>query len=369
MKTARAAVLAAYHQPFELREVPLPDPEPGALLVRTELATVCGSDVHIWEGGLEGGAVPIRPPLILGHEIVGRIEEFGDGPQLDSAGTSLSLGDRVVWTHESCGHCDMCGSAGHPEMCRRRRVGMLMNCEEFPYVTGAFAEYSYVWPRAGRIRVPDELATEWAAAASCAGRTVVNAIERAGVIDYRHSVVVQGSGPLGLFATAMLSRHHPRTVIVIGGPAQRLQRARDWGADVVIDVEDIKDPAARREAVLDANDGREVDVVFELSGASTAFTEGIDMLGKAGRYIVVGTLTQSVQPTTVNRIVDRQLSILGSYSGVEDSYWKAMEFMRRHQHEFAWSRLFSDRRYGLDEVGDAIATMKSFAEIKPVVVP
>src|ERR1700761_5915104 len=71
--SARAAVLAAYGAPFVVRELPLPEPEPGALLLRNEVATVCGSDVHIWEGGLEGGAVPIRPPLILGHESVGRI--------------------------------------------------------------------------------------------------------------------------------------------------------------------------------------------------------------------------------------------------------------------------------------------------------
>src|ERR1700677_4420981 len=119
--TARAAVLAKYHEPFEVRELPLPSPEPGAILVKNECATVCGSDVHIWEGGLEGAAIPIPPPLILGHETVGRIVEFGDGPRTDSAGAPLAIGDRVVWTHESCGHCDMCSVHGHPEMCRGGR--------------------------------------------------------------------------------------------------------------------------------------------------------------------------------------------------------------------------------------------------------
>ncbi|CUR58895.1 putative L-threonine 3-dehydrogenase [metagenome] len=368
-ETSRAAVVAAYHQPFEVKNVPLPAPEPGAILVRIECATVCGSDVHIWQGGLEGGAVPVRPPLILGHEMVGRIVEFGDGPHLDSAGTELAVGDRIVWTHESCGHCDMCSVSGHPEMCRNRRVGMLRDCREFPYVTGSFAEHGYVWPRADRLRVPDDVKTEWASAASCAGRTVVNSIERAGVLDYRHTVVVQGSGPLGLFATAMLSRHGLRRLIVVGGPEQRLELARRWGADVTISVDQHSTPEARLAAVLEANDGKEVDVVFELAGAPTAFTEGVGMLGKAGRYVVTGTLTPTEQSVRVNRIVDRQLSILGAYSGVGDSYWKAMEFMRLNAKNFAWDDLFGERRYSLDEVGEAMARMRSFEEIKPVIVP
>jgi threonine dehydrogenase-like Zn-dependent dehydrogenase len=365
--SARAAVLAAYGAPFVVRELPLPEPEPGALLLRNEVATVCGSDVHIWEGGLEGGAVPIRPPLILGHESVGRILAFGAGPPVDSAGTALEVGDRVVWSHESCGRCDMCSVHGHPEMCRKRRVGMLMSCEEFPYVTGGFADHGYVWPRADRIRVPDEVKSEWAAAASCAGRTVINSVERAGLIDYRHAVVVQGAGPLGLLATAMISRHGPRRLIVIGAPDARLDVAREWGADVTISIEEYPDVEARRQAVFEANEGHPVDVVFELSGASTAFAEGVPMLGRAGRYIVTGTLTQSRQDVMVNKIVDHGLSILGSYSGVGDSYWKCLEFMRLNRHRFDWDRLFGTRAFALDEVDAAVASMRSFQAIKPVI--
>jgi threonine dehydrogenase-like Zn-dependent dehydrogenase len=368
-ETARAAVLAGYHDPFEVRELPLPSPEPGALLLENECATVCGSDVHIWEGGLEGAAIPITPPLILGHETVGRIIEFGEGPHTDSAGAALELGDRVVWTHESCGHCDMCSVHGHPEMCRKRRVGMLMNCEKFPYVTGGFASHGYVWPLADRLRVPDDVKSEWAAAASCAGRTVVNAVERAGVIDFRHTVVVQGAGPLGLLATAMISRHGPKRLIVIGAPDQRLELAKEWGADATVSVEEFGDIEGRRAAVLAANDGDPVDVVLELSGARTAFTEGIEMLGKAGRYVVVGTLTQSRQEVLVNHVVERSLSILGAYSGVGDSYWKSMEFMRLNQGRFDWDRLFGDKRFALDEVGLAVASMRAFEAIKPVILP
>jgi len=367
--TARAAVLAKYHEPFEVRELPLPSPEPGAILVKNECATVCGSDVHIWEGGLEGAAIPITPPLILGHETVGRIVEFGDGPRTDSAGAPLAIGDRVVWTHESCGHCDMCSVHGHPEMCRKRRVGMLMNCEKFPYVTGGFASYGYVWPRADRIRVPDDVKSEWAAAASCAGRTVVNAVERAGMIDYRHAVVIQGAGPLGLLATAMISRHGPRRLIVVGAPDQRLELAREWGADATVSVDEFADIEDRRAAVLAANDGNPADVIFELSGGRTAFSEGVELLGKAGRYVVVGTLTQSRQDVLVNHIVERGLSILGAYSGVGDSYWKAMEFMRLNQGRFDWDRLFGANRYQLSEVDLAVSSMRAFEAIKAVIIP
>ena len=95
----------------------------------------------------------------------------------------------------------------------------------------------------------------------------------------------------------------------------------------------------------------------------------MNLLGKAARYVVVGTLTQSIQPVAVNRIVERQLSILGAYSGVEDSYWKAMEFMRRTADRFDWDRLFGARQYGLHEMSEAVASMRAFQEIKPVINP
>src|SRR5688500_19638658 len=99
MTTGRAAAFYGYGQPFQIKEYPVPEPEPGAALVRIGLANVCGSDLHVWRGELDpvkrGRAVPIHQ----GHEGTGRIAALGDGVTTDSAGRPLAVGDRVVFAY------------------------------------------------------------------------------------------------------------------------------------------------------------------------------------------------------------------------------------------------------------------------------
>ncbi len=107
--TGRIAVLKAYGGDFELREYPVPDPEPGAILVRLTRAGVCGSDLHIWRGEMKEiyGAAP--RDLTFGHEMCGRIQRLGAGVTLDSAGQPLGEGDRVTFLYFfPCGRCPVC---------------------------------------------------------------------------------------------------------------------------------------------------------------------------------------------------------------------------------------------------------------------
>ena len=89
----RAAVLEELGAPLRVREFPVPEPEPGAIIVAIEVATVCGSDLHIWEGDL-GATYTVPMPLIIGHEVVGRIVSLGAGAERDSVGRQLRLGGR-----------------------------------------------------------------------------------------------------------------------------------------------------------------------------------------------------------------------------------------------------------------------------------
>src|SRR5262245_597599 len=114
MRTVQAAVLEKFNDPLRVRSFPLPQRlEAGAVLVRTELAGICGTDVHLWKGEL-----PINLPLILGHETVGRIEQLGAGVHKDWAGNPLRVGDRVTWTSTtSCGECYYCAEKRQPTRC------------------------------------------------------------------------------------------------------------------------------------------------------------------------------------------------------------------------------------------------------------
>src|SRR5437762_7419129 len=114
MSEAKAAVLEEFNAPLALRKFPLPAAlEPGAALVRTEMAGVCGTDVHLWKGEL-----PIALPVILGHETVGRIETLGDGVEKDWSGQPLRIGDRVTWNPGlTCGTCYYCAEKKIPTRC------------------------------------------------------------------------------------------------------------------------------------------------------------------------------------------------------------------------------------------------------------
>src|SRR4051794_25986545 len=255
----RAAVVTGWGADLELREFPVLEPEPGGLLVRVERAAICGSDVHAWDGAL-ASTFHIDLPIVLGHETVGRVVAIGDGAEVDAVGQPLALGDRVIWAHAACGRCFECTVMKTPTLCPNREIGFLRSAEEAPHFHGGFAEYAQIPARSKRLRVPDDVKSEWAAAASCALRTIVDAVERLGPVDYRHSVVIQGAGPLGLFSTAVLGLHAPRRIIVIGGPPERLEVAREWGADVTIDVADAPTPESRLALVRDATGGRGADV-------------------------------------------------------------------------------------------------------------
>src|SRR5699024_4787700 len=136
--------------PVQIEDVPIPSHiEPGALLVKIEYGTICGTDVHLVDGTLNR---KIDLPVIVGHEMTGRIVAFGDGATHDSIGQDLKLGDRVVWTRTNCGHCYMCTVGNETALCENARVYMYENIEQPPYLLGGFSEYGYVLPDAGRIR-------------------------------------------------------------------------------------------------------------------------------------------------------------------------------------------------------------------------
>lgn len=363
----RAAVLHAHGEALTVEEYPVPAPEPGAIVAAVDVATLCGSDVHIWEGQL-GATYTVPMPLILGHEVVGRIVALGAGADRDSVGEPLAVGDRIVWGNEPCRHCYTCTVERELTLCPNRKFIALQDCSRAPHFVGSFAEYGYVTPGTGRLRVPDDVKSEWASAGSCALRTVINTVETAGRVDFLDSVVVQGAGPLGLFATAILATHGPRHLIVVGAPADRLELAREWGATHTVSIEEHPDPAGRRELVHGITGRGGPSVALELSGARGAASEGIEMLRPHGRYVISGTVGGGRQELDVSRITTRGLSVLGSMSGEIDSYFKALEFLSQHRDRYDWDRLFGSR-YGLHNVTEALESMKRMDEIKPIFDP
>lgn len=360
---SRAAVLRQFKAPLRIEEVPVPrDMEPDAALVKIEMCSICGTDVHLWQGSL---SLKVNLPVIVGHEMVGRVIRAGKGVRADSVGTPLKVGDRVVYTHTSCGGCHFCTTARKPTLCLNRRAYMYENIEQAPYLLGGFSEYGYILPQAGRLRVPDAVPDELASLSSCALRSVMNAFSQLGEIDPTETVLIQGAGPLGLLATANARVRGAKKIIVIGSPAPRLEMARAFGADVVIPV-DGTTPEERMDTVLGQTEGRGADISMEFTGVPAAFNEGLALTRKGGRYLVVGQLGEGATAMQPSMIVKKNLHVIGSFSGDARSYSLALQFLEKHQHAFPFHKMISGR-YKLADVNVALERMKNFEEIKPVI--
>src|SRR2546426_7829726 len=214
------AVIPQPNAAVELREVPSPELEPDSALLEVELSEVCGTDVHLQRGLLEG--VPY--PLIPGHVSVGRLIKIR-GRLLDAEGRSFREGDRVRFldVHRTCNACWYCLVAKATTRCPLRKVyGITYGAEDG--LSGGWAEQVYLRPGTRCIRLEAE--PEHFMAGGCALPTALHAVER-GDISIGDTVLVLGSGPVGLNAIILAQMRGALRVLCIGAPRQRLDAALD----------------------------------------------------------------------------------------------------------------------------------------------
>ncbi len=365
MSAAKAAVLVNYNRPLQIRTYPLP-PElhPGEALVRVEMAGICGTDVHLWRGEL-----PVPLPVILGHESVGRIEQLGPGLERDWRGVPLRCGDRVTWASSvTCGECFYCRIKRQPTRCLSRRAYGISYCaDDPPHLRGGYAEYIHLRPGSAIFRLPDDLPSEAVLGAGCALTTALHGLERAPV-SLGDVVVIQGSGPVGLAVLAVARRSGAGKVIVIGGPAHRLELAREFGADVVLPVEEVAGAEARRKRVLEETGGYGADVVVECVGSPAVIPEGFELCRDGGKYLVLGQYADAgqvlIRPHAITR---KQLQIFGSWGFEPRHLDQALRLLA----DVEWKRRFArhvTHRFVLEQANEALETVRQWQCGKTVLV-
>ncbi len=227
----KAVVMPAPGAPLQMREYAEPSIEPGAVLLRTLGSEVCGTDVHLWHGRLSGVPYPVIP----GHVSVGEVAATG-GHVEDVDGRPLRAGDVVTFldVYGSCGRCWYCTVAHATTRCPHRRVyGITLSADDG--LLGGWAEYIYLRPGVHIVTLPPGLPWETFLAAGCGLPTALHALERAEV-RFGDTVLVQGSGPVGLSAAILAQLRGAAKIIVVGGPPLRLDMAARSGADAVIDI-------------------------------------------------------------------------------------------------------------------------------------
>jgi len=348
----RAAIYKGTGQPMEIREYPVPDPEPGAIVVKVSVANICGSDLHMWRGDLHLTTLGAPLPTILGHEAVGRVARLGAGISTDSAGQPLKENDRVTWMYYyPCGRCPACLKGRHAEC--PMNVFFMGPCDLPPHFVGAYADYYYVRPNHTIFKVPDDLSDKMVAPANCAISEMIYGLER---VDFRfgETIAIQGAGGLGLYATALATEMGAAKVIVIDGIAQRLELAKAFGADEVVDMRQFKTPQERAARVKELTGGWGVDVVAELVGIPQAIPEGLDMLCNGGRLLEIGniSLMHGTFETDPALMVTFSKSIIAVVMYGRDTLKKALDFLARTKNKYPYDRILS-HSYKLEDINRA----------------
>jgi threonine dehydrogenase-like Zn-dependent dehydrogenase len=379
MVTSRAAVMEAPGR-IGVREFPVSDPGPGAVLLKMSLSGICGTDKHTYRGeSRQYVGTPhereIAYPLICGHENVGTIVAVGEGVR-DSGGEPLRPGDRVVpGANVPCGRCYYC-TGGYPYyFCQHLEdYGNSLNCAQPPYLLGGWAEYLYLLPRSRLFRVPEELPDEVAVltevmAVTHGVETAMTLLGLQGASPSGYTVAVLGVGPLGLCHVIKARLSGASTIIATDRLRGRLEMAGTFGADLVLDVTATDGPE-RAAAVSAATRGLGADIVIDCSGFPDTFTEALALVRTGGVVIEAGTFVD-MGPVPVNpnsAICTRSVTVLGIGGEKASSYEPSMRMLAANLGRYPFGEIVT-HRFGLGEVAEALAVAQSGEAMQVVVDP
>lgn len=321
----------------ELVDRQRPDVPADHVLVRVEFVSLCGTDLHIWEDDYAS-----ELPLIQGHEIAGRIVELGD----DVSG-EWTVGQRVaVSPMVFCGQCPAC-STGRVNACQDMSV---LGC----YEDGALAEFISV-PADKLYAVPEGLSGELAALSEPVSISM-QAVNRSRV-EPDEWVLVFGAGPIGLLALLYLKELDAR-VIVVDLNSQRLELAKEFGADLTLRSDGNFPTTGQREQLLKLTGPAGPTVVIEATGAPACVEAAIELIACAGRVVLVGISDRPVQ-ISQRTLPVKELDLLGSRNSLL-LQGEALELINRNQDQV---RKLITHRFSLPELQAAFQTMADPTEL------
>lgn len=343
----------------------LPDPEPGAMLVRVLCSNICGSDVKNWKGGSSVGVGAEKS--CQGHEFVGRIESLGDGVTTDYAGQPVKPGDRIVAAYYiTCGECFACRK-GRYDQCENAYIHLGQSPDQAPHFAGTFATHYYVFPKQHFYKVPDTLPDSLAAGANCRFSQIYYGLEHlrpaAG-----ETLLIQGAGSMGLYAAA-IARELGVNTIVIDSVPERLELAKRFGADHVVSMLDYPDLADREQAVKELTNGRGPDMAIEVTGVAAAVEEGLHHLAPMGRYVIIGTNTFAAKATlSPGYITRKSLEVTGVARYLPEYLHKSLQFLDKFQRKYPFEE-FSSVTLDLEHVEEGMAMVDSKTVIHAMILP
>jgi threonine 3-dehydrogenase len=302
MSTMLAVVKPEAKPGAEVRQVPIPKFGPREVLVKVKVASICGTDLHIydWDPWAQGR---IKPPLVPGHEFCGEVAAIG------SEVTSVKEGDFVsAEMHVACGKCFQCRT-GEQHICQNVTIIGIDS-------DGAFAEYVVI-PETNIWKIDPKVSADYASVLDPLGNAVHTVLsgEIAG-----SSIAIIGCGPIGLFAIAVARACGASAVFAVEINEHRRKLAKDMKADFVLDPS--KDDVKAK--VLEATNGTGVDVVAEMSGNANGIRLGFDILRMGGRASLLGTPTKPIELNLADAIIFKGAVVHGIHGRRMYKTWYQM---------------------------------------------
>jgi threonine dehydrogenase-like Zn-dependent dehydrogenase len=383
MSQIRAAVLTSPGN-YEVQEFPTPNLKDGALLMEIEMSGICGTDKHTYLGETKQYAgTPAETdtpfPIIQGHENVGLISEITPkaAESLEFYGKPLKVGDRITMCPDIvCGQCYECNHVMGYVWCQNSDCyGNSYTSATAPHLMGGWAEQMYIRPDTFVYKVPSGLSPRVAVLAELMACTASldklkefssYAIEGFNSGD---TVVVIGSGPLGLLHIAKADMMGAGQIIATDLSEHRLAFAKRCGADVTLNVSQTS-PEERIQQILELTGGRGADVVLHMANTPASFVEGIEMLKRGGMMLEMGNFadTGEVSMNIHRHVCSKNIRLIGLTNHPSTGYGPALDLLERYADRYPFEE-FVSHEYALADVDAAMQMSMNPQSLKVVMNP
>lgn len=338
----RAAVVTGIRK-MEIQEFPRPKIKHDDGLLKVDMVGVCGSDP-----GHYNGKIKVNFPLIMGHEIVGTIDEVGDE---FARIKGVKKGDRVVVeTRFGCGVCEPCVTGRYRSCTSQLGYGFRVGSDTPPYLWGAYSEYLYLPPRALVHKIDPDVPLEAGALACAVLGDSVRWLQQMGGSKIGDTIVILGPGQQGLGGVIVAKECGASNIIITGkkNDKARLEMAKMLGADHTINIDEV-DPI---EFVQDITNGKLADIVFDCSGAIDAIESSVYMVKHHGTIVTPGVYgTGKRAALELDKIVMGEITIKGTHTHNIDSVIPAIKLIESRKYPI--EKLVT-HKYTLDEAEKAV---------------
>ncbi|MFC7214475.1 zinc-binding dehydrogenase [Saliphagus sp. GCM10025334] len=341
MASQRRMPAAVLNEPGDLsiEEVPVPEPESGEVLVRIRACGVCGTDLKMRDHGWPGAEYPV----VLGHEWTGEVVELGPNTH------KFAVGDRVAdETHDACGFCKNC-KVGRYTACLNYGDESMGHKHHGFTVDGGYTHYCTIGER-NLHHLPDELSFREGTLITTAGCSQY-AVEKADV-QAGDFVVVIGPGAIGLTAVQCANFRGASEVVMTGTREERLEVAREVGADHTIDVTEV-DPVER---VASLTDGLGADVVIETAARHDTIAEAVEMTAPAGNVALLGNPGEGTSPIPTSKLVAADIDLHGVKAQGMNSAHRVTQLLAKRDF---WTDPILTHEFEFEDFFEAIDTFEN----------